>query len=587
MRFFAVALVFFGTAALYAQSPEVPHKMHFANMTLTIRDDARREIQKDVDGMTKHARYFNVTAERARLYFPLVSKIFAEEGLPDDFKYLCLQESSLVADAVSVSNAVGFWQFKDFTALSMGLRVDKEIDERMNIASATRGAANYLKKNNEQFDNWILALQAYQMGAGGLRRSVGDRFNGKRHLEITSETYWYIKKFIAHRVAFEKAINIESSIKAVFIKTNQRKTMSELAQELSVDEQLLKQYNKWALKGVVPDDKTYVVVVPSSSIEGSFQVLAMSSKKASKASPIVSKPKPPLATSTKMINGVLAIKPLPGESVATLSARAGISLSKFLNYNEIEIDYPISEATYYFLGKKKNQAAQLYHKVKLGDDLWSISQQYGVKGRKLRKWNKEVIGNKLVVGSVIWLSADRSNQQNLQEKQLSDKEVISLADETFNWDVKPVVETVIPIEAKQIIARSDSSTLISSSLEVALDSSFMHSVATGDTFYGIAKLYNVSVVDLMEWNGLTAQSKLFSNQKLKLFATKNAQKVHLKDSVDSKNTNEIEVFHLVKESDTLYGIARQYGVTIRDLMSWNDKKELTIKQGEKLRILKK
>ena len=136
-------------------------------MTLSIRDDARREIQKDVDAMTRHAKYFNVTAERARLYFPLISKIFAEEGLPDDFKYLSLQESSLVADAVSVSDAVGFWQFKDFTALSVGMRVDREVDERMNIASASRGAALYLKKNNEQFDNWILALQAYQMDRNG------------------------------------------------------------------------------------------------------------------------------------------------------------------------------------------------------------------------------------------------------------------------------------------------------------------------------------------------------------------------------------------------------------------------------------
>ena len=92
MRFFAVALVFFGVAASHAQAPVVPHKMHFANMTLTIRDDARREIQKDVDAMTRHAKYFNVTAERARIYFPLISKIFAEENLPDDFKYLSLQE---------------------------------------------------------------------------------------------------------------------------------------------------------------------------------------------------------------------------------------------------------------------------------------------------------------------------------------------------------------------------------------------------------------------------------------------------------------------------------------------------------------
>src|SRR5207253_1031322 len=139
MRIFAALLLapFFAAA----QSPQVPHKMAFAGMTLTIRDDARREIQKDVDALTLSAKHFNIKAERAKTYFPIIEKIFADEGVPDDFKYLALQESSLVPDAVSSSNAVGFWQFKDFTAMEMGLRVDKEIDERMNIASSTRAAA--------------------------------------------------------------------------------------------------------------------------------------------------------------------------------------------------------------------------------------------------------------------------------------------------------------------------------------------------------------------------------------------------------------------------------------------------------------
>src|SRR6188768_3462894 len=144
MRFFAVALFFFG-AASYGQTPEVPHKMQFAGMTLTIRDDARREIQSDVDAFTKYPRYFGVKVERAKTYFPIIEKIFAEERLPDDFKFLALQESALISDAVSVSDAVGFWQFKDFTAMEMGLRVDKEVDERMNLVSSSHAAALYLK----------------------------------------------------------------------------------------------------------------------------------------------------------------------------------------------------------------------------------------------------------------------------------------------------------------------------------------------------------------------------------------------------------------------------------------------------------
>jgi membrane-bound lytic murein transglycosylase D len=112
-----IALLFATTLIVGAQSIEVPHKLRFADMTLTIRDDARREIQKDVDALTKYPKSFNIKVERARTFFPVIEKIFAEENVPDDFKYLVIQESALISDAVSVSNAVGYWQFKDFTAI--------------------------------------------------------------------------------------------------------------------------------------------------------------------------------------------------------------------------------------------------------------------------------------------------------------------------------------------------------------------------------------------------------------------------------------------------------------------------------------
>src|SRR5688500_15392387 len=154
MRLF-FAFFFLTVVTTYAQPPQVPHKMQFAGMTLTIRDDARKEIQKDVNALTQSPRHHNIKVERAKTYFPLIEKVFEEERVPDDFKYLALQESALIADAVSTSNAVGFWQFKDYTAVEMGLRVDKEIDERLNIVSSSRAAARYIKKNNFYFNNWI------------------------------------------------------------------------------------------------------------------------------------------------------------------------------------------------------------------------------------------------------------------------------------------------------------------------------------------------------------------------------------------------------------------------------------------------
>lgn len=72
-----------------------------------------------------------------------------------------------------------------------------------------------------------------------------------------------------------------------------------------------------------------------------------------------------------------------------------------------------------------------------------------------------------------------------------------------------------------------------------------------------------------------------------MHVTKEAEKVPGTDADILPNTAAAPFFHQVQESDTLYGIARQYGVTIKDLMDWNNKEDLTIKEGEKIRIQKK
>jgi membrane-bound lytic murein transglycosylase D len=582
MRFFAVSLIFFGVAASHAQAPVVPHKMRFADMTLTIRDDARREIQKDVDALTRHPKYFDVKAERAKTYFPIITKIFEEENVPEDLKYLVLQESSLVADAVSVSNAVGFWQFKDFTAISMGMRVDKQIDERMNIASASRGAAQYLKQNNQQFDNWILALQAYQMGAGGVKRSVGDEHNGKRHFEVNADTYWYIKKFIAHKVAFEDAIRGEPSIKAIFIESKKRKSISELAVEMEVEEPVLKEYNRWVLGNAIPDDKPYVIVIPNAKRATDLATLRLSSNLASKAKPIPVKSSK-LLPEMKIINGLRAIKTVEHESLASLTERGGITVSRFLKFNEMPINQPIEPGKFYFLERKKKSALTTKHQVQQGESLWAISQEYGIQVRKLKKWNHLSGNETITVGSTIWLDAKHAGQSNMAPlPDVPTEQVIALEAETFNWDTAVVVARA-PIQevTVQPVQEDPKEEPVRQPVQQ------VHIIVKGETLYSISLLYQVSVMDLIEWNKLSIHEKVKEGQKLLLYPANEAEIVHGEGDVPKIATDEMQLIHEVKESDTLYAIARQYGVTIKDLMDWNDKKELTVKKGEKIIVLKR
>ncbi len=574
----ATVLLFF-TSSAFAQGPEVPAKMQFAGMTLTIRDDARREIQKDVDMLTQSAKHHNIKVERAKTYFPIIEKIFEEERVPDDFKYLVLQESALIADAVSVSNAVGFWQFKDFTAVEMGMRVDKEVDERMNIVSATRGAARYIKKNNYYFNNWIYALQAYQMGAGGTMKVIKDYQSGTKHMEITSQTYWYVKKFIAHKIAFENSVKGAGEVKVYIISNRTKRSMKDVAEEFSIDEEQLKSYNKWVRMDHIPDDKSYMLSIPTiGETKARTDAIARAESKNPLEQSTRLDAKPADASNVTMIlHGIVAIKAIAGETPAALAKRADLDISSFLKYNDISISDRIAPGQFYYLKKKKTKGPISHHIVKAGDNLWSISQLYGVQLRRLERFNKLDKNSVLKEGSIIYLSSKRT----VTDEQFIEDAVEVEEGETFNWSVKPEATPILDVPVSIVVPEKIIlQPTISSVDSVTTDTLTIqqHVVVAGETLYSIAKRYQVGVMELVEWNNLSLSVGIKPGQVLML-------KGEAKKTVAEPTST--EVIHTVKSSDTLYSIAREYGVTIKELMDWNQKKDFSLAAGEKLRIMKK
>jgi len=256
-----VALLLLNTISI-AQGPRVPSVIDFADIRLKLHDQVRKEIQEEVDAIHRSQRYFNIKLDRVNLYFPIIERIFREENVPDDFKYLVIQESALISDAISTSNAVGFWQFKIPSAKEVGLRVDGAVDERLNITASTRGAAKYLKRNNFYFNNWIYALLAYQQGVGGANSLVNDKYFGAKKMDLTRRTHWYIIKFLAHKVAFEGYVGQGDNKRLYEYTDGGGKSLKQIASSLGVDYDELKDYNKWLKKGKVPEDKPYFVIIP-------------------------------------------------------------------------------------------------------------------------------------------------------------------------------------------------------------------------------------------------------------------------------------------------------------------------------------
>jgi len=139
---------------------------------------------------------------RREFYAPQLSKIMLEYGLPRELVNLPFLESRYLTKARSPSGAVGMWQFMRDTARSYGLTVSFFSDERTDVERASRAAAVHLRDLYDTFEDWNLALAAYNGGIGRVQDAVKnagtrDFFELARGGYLPKETREYVPKFLA------------------------------------------------------------------------------------------------------------------------------------------------------------------------------------------------------------------------------------------------------------------------------------------------------------------------------------------------------------------------------------------------------
>jgi membrane-bound lytic murein transglycosylase D len=609
----ALLLGLAGRSALAAAPPTVPAALNAMGLHLTLDDEARQLVQAKVNSLCRHQASLEARIALAESAFPLIDQVLAEEGVPTDFRYLVLQESALQGDAESVHGAVGYWQFKRETALSLGLTVDGSIDERRHLTASTRAAARYLTRNNATLHNWANALLSYNLGLSGVRPYTEPSDADASQMSITANSSVYILDFIAQKIVFEPAC-AQHNVPFVpwrEVPAAPGQSLAQQAAALSTDPVALARLNPWLLSSKVPQNgRTYTLLVP----------LPGAAALAANPKPIIPTPVQPAATPAFVrINGVKALIAQPGETLTMLAARGGASVGFFLKVNEMENRDPVVPGTPYFFQRKREAADQEYHVVRPGQTLAAIAQHFGVVRHALRVYNHLGSEEDIKPGLVLWLSHVRPHNIAAEYQSLpgyrpvvaqrpptpppapaptaTDDDgaaelaainelptevpgapILTLpasrvavahvpASAPQPVDVKPVSVPVRPVPVWPTVWTAPPA---SSAWPAA---SGTHIVAAGETLYALARRAGVRPAELAAWNGLPPTVALRAGQTLRLSApTQSATSV-----LDSRA-------YTVTTGDTFFSISRRYGCSVAELQARNGKDAPTIRVGEVLKV---
>lgn len=251
---------------------------------LSLEGSEREEVQKfrELYLTEKRQGQLKQNLEDAIDYRLYVRKAIQDMNLPPELEYLPIVESNYKTYARSKSGAVGIWQFME-NSVKPFLELNDYVDERFDPWKETDAALKKLNDNYNYFKDWLLAIAAYNCGAGALSRALAKTEEKnfwslcKKNL-IPEQTKQYVPKLIAiadisinsewygtdipnHEEEFESLYNEKNGI-FDYISVHKAYSLSQLAQKLRIDENLMKELNPSFILGFTHPSKESKIRLP-------------------------------------------------------------------------------------------------------------------------------------------------------------------------------------------------------------------------------------------------------------------------------------------------------------------------------------
>lgn len=369
----------------------------------------------------------------AQLYFPLYEEKLAKYNMPLELKYLSIIESALNPTAKSKVGASGPWQFMYRTGLMYNLNVNSYVDERCDPEMATEAACKYLKYLHGLYNDWNLALAAYNAGPGNvnkaIRRAGGkvDYWAVRPYLPV--ETQGYVPAFIAvnYVMSYHKEHNIfptqpkyfNYEIDSVYITANV--TFEQISKIVNVPVSDLQFLNPMYIKGVVPGSaKPYPLNIPKKAVgdfmaneKTLYQAIENTSiaKVDTSSSPVINIDPAAEVATVQTTKKQVSYTVQKGEYISLIARKFQVKVSEIMEWNNLKSeslyagqkitvysDEPVPVNATATVVKTNNTStgststgsakpSYKYYTAKSGDTLSKIASKYHVSVSQIMQWN--------------------------------------------------------------------------------------------------------------------------------------------------------------------------------------------------------